>query len=132
MLNPNTFGGDFNKIGKLKVGRKGSLLAFVISQSGLEDYTLYFKNLDNNKLLSDKIEHVTHGFEWSVSGNSIIYVTAGKIPGGYHVLRHIINTPNEKDVLLNEKGKEIVLHSMEKSTNNEYIFYLYNQRGKTN
>ncbi|KAI8052885.1 prolyl oligopeptidase [Syncephalis plumigaleata] len=91
--------------------------------------SLQFKDLASGKLLPDKVESTIFWFEWSATGNSILYTAYSR--DGPRLMRHTMGTSADKDNIIHtdQKAQFIII---KKSSSNQYFFInVYQKGGKT-
>ncbi|CAN5917008.1 prolyl oligopeptidase family serine peptidase [soil metagenome] len=95
--------------------RDGSLLAWGRSDSGSEESTLFLRNVETGKELSDRIEHTRHAsVAWLPDGKSFYYSRypeAGSVPPGDEkyfskIYLHVVGQDAKTDKLVFGDGRE--------------------------
>ena len=124
MLNVNELAKDksFYNVAGLSVNHQNNVVAFGEDTLSRRIYTIKFKNITTNKLLSDKIEGVSAHAAWSADGNFVFYTK--KDPTTLRpnqIFRHKIGTSQSEDVLIYEEKDETFTTYISKLKSLEYL-----------
>ena len=99
---------SFFQLGNIDVSPNHKILAFSADTTGDEAFTIYLKDLAEDKIL-DIIPFTSPDFEWANDSNNIIYSILDETKRPYKVLLHKLNN-NDDVILLEEKDKSFLLH----------------------
>ncbi len=98
-------GHDYFNIGDYEVSTNNEILAYSTDTISRRIYTIEFKSLPNNEMLTDKLEQTTGEIVWANDNKHVFYIK--KDPQtllGNQVYRHELGTPQEKDVLVYQEN----------------------------
>ncbi len=99
-------GEAFMAIGGFSVSDDGTLLAYSTDTTGFRQYTLHVKDLLTGKLLGERVERVG-SIDWANDNLTIFYtVEDEEQKRQYQLLRHILGSPHEQDILVYEEEDE--------------------------
>lgn len=90
-------GKKFSQVGDWAITPGGSRLAYLHDTTALRVYTLYVKDLTTGKLLADSISRVVPSVAWA-NDTVLFYQTADSARRSDAVWRHVLGTPQSKDV----------------------------------
>ncbi len=130
-LNTEYFG-----VGDLEVSYNDKILGYSLDLKGSEYYTIYLKNIETNKIISEKIEDTSGGITFSLDDKYIFYSKLDKFHRPRKIYRHKIGEPVSKDKLIFEEQsdaftvginltsdeKYFVITSSDHNTSEQYYF----------
>jgi len=79
------------------------LLAYSVDDKGSELFTIRFRDMASGEDLPDAIADTRGGFVWARDGRTLFYVRLDANHRPLQVLRHVVGTPVEEDVLVYEE-----------------------------
>ena len=89
---------------------------------GRRNYVISIRKFDNETYLDDQIAQTDGSFEWANDNTTMFYVKKDpQTLRSFQVFRHILGTPQDKDVLVYEEKDEKYEVGIEKSLNQAYI-----------
>jgi oligopeptidase B len=114
-------GKSFFNVSLTKPSPDHSKLAFLQNEDGSDRYTLYVKDLQTGKLLSERIENVFLGssLEWA-SNDCLFYVTVDEKQRPHKLFRHHLGETT--DIRILEENDEAYFLSIFKSDDGTYLF----------
>ncbi|KAI8049741.1 prolyl oligopeptidase [Syncephalis plumigaleata] len=121
ILDFNKLKGKVGNVGDIKTSRKESWLAFTIDATGDEEYTLHLMDIDADKILPYTLENVDARFEWSATGNTILYTTFDSRTGAYCLLRHTVGNAQAEDKKLYCMKEESQTLYLKKLSNGQFF-----------
>lgn len=117
----------FCSVSGFEISPDGNQLAYSLDVTGEEVYTIYLKDLVNNKLYDEAIAN-THGsvysrtgIEWANDSKSIFYVTLDEAKRPFKLYRHKIGTDPSQDALIFHEQDETYFLFFHKSRDDAYI-----------
>ena len=113
---------DFYQLANWSISPKENLMAYAEDTSGRRQYTIKFKNLENEETSSFFIENTSGDMAWSSDGRYLFYVIRDEetlLP--YKLFRHEIGTSQEKDVAIYEEKDTTFYLSVGNTRSMEYI-----------
>ena len=99
-------------IGSRSISPDNKIMAFGIDTVSRRQYTIYFKNLETNELLEDKLRNTGGSATWSNDNKTIFYTT--KDPQTLRqnkVFKHVLGTDQSDDILVYEEEDETYEHA---------------------
>ena len=119
-LNELAQGRAFLALGVYDVSPDGKWLAYSLDFSGFRQYTLYFKNLENGKVLEDRMEKVD-SVAWANDNKTLFYVTEDQAKRPYRLHRHVLG--GKIDELLFEEKDELYGVEVHATRSKGYIVF---------
>ena len=113
---------DFYQLANWSISPKENLMAYAEDTSGRRQYTIKFKDLENEETSSFFIENTSGDMAWSSDGRYLFYVIRDEetlLP--YKLFRHEIGTSQEKDVAIYEEKDTTFYLSVGNTRSMEYI-----------
>jgi len=112
-------GSKYFGLGSISVSHCDKYMAYSLDLKGSEYYTIYLRDLNNNKNEKDIIENTSGGITWSLDSKSFFYSKLDEFHRPRKIYKHVVGTPINNDELIFEEKSEtftcgIVLSSDEK------------------
>jgi oligopeptidase B len=101
MLDENKMaeGYEYFEIGGTSVSPDNKIVAFGVDTLSRRNYTIYFKNLETDELLSDVIPLSTGGATWANDNKTVFYILKDSVTlRSEKIMKHTLGTPVENDV----------------------------------
>jgi oligopeptidase B len=117
-------GHNYLDVGVYKVSPDHQLLAYSIDTTGAEDFTLYFKDLNTGKVLTDIIPNTSYSAEWANDNQTVFYNTLDEAKRPYKLYRHFLGADPKNDVLVYHEKDEAFNLDLKKSKSKAYLFML--------
>lgn len=98
------------------------LMAFGIDTISRRQYTIYFKNLETNELLPDKLSNTNGSATWANDGKTIFYAT--KDPQTLRqnkIVKHVMGTNQSEDVVVFEEKDDTFNCGVGKTKSDAYL-----------
>ncbi len=99
-------GSEYFGLGSISVSHCDKFLAYSLDLKGSEYYTIYLRNLDENKNKEDIIENTSGSITWSLDSKSFFYSKLDKFHRPRQIYKHIIGTSVNSDELIFEENDE--------------------------
>lgn len=115
-------GQEFFEVANVAVSPNNELVSFSEDNVGRRIYSLNFKNLKTDEILSDKIENMTGKAVWANDNEHIFYIRKDESLRAYQVYRHKLGTNSSEDVLIFHEEDETFDVNVFKTKSLEYIF----------
>ena len=130
-LNTEYFG-----VGDIEVSYNDKILGYSLDLKGSEYYTIYLRDIETNKIISEKIEYTAGGITFSLDDKFIFYSKLDKFHRPRKIYRHKIgdNISNDK-LIFEEKSdaftvginltsdeKYFIITSSDHNTSEQYYF----------
>ena len=116
-LNTEYFG-----LGDLEVSFNDKYLAYSLDLKGSEYYTIYIREIETGKLVTEKIEETSGTIEFSLNDEYIFYSKLDKHHRPRTIYRHKIGTPVKDDILIFEEKSEAFTVGIGLSSDEKYFF----------
>jgi oligopeptidase B len=123
LLDPNVLGSGhkYFDIGVFRVSPDHHLLAYSVDTAGSEEFTLYIKDLVNNRLLRDEIPNTSTGVEWAGDGKTLFYSTLDAAKRPYKLFRHILGGSLQNDSLVYHETDDAYYLDLTKTRSKAYL-----------
>ena len=98
-----------------------STLAFGMDDSGTEQFTLRFLNINKGTYLPESMAKVTGEVVWATDSNSLFYVVNNNNWRPYRVMRHTLGTASHDDAVVYEEHDEGFFVGIDQSTSRKFL-----------
>ncbi len=115
-------GSEYFGLGGVSVSDSDEYLAYSLDLKGSEYYTIYLRNLNNNKNTDEVIENTSGSITWSLDSKSFFYSKLDKFHRPRQIYRHRLGTLVEKDELIFEEKDETFTCSISLSSDEKFFF----------
>lgn len=112
---------DYYAARGLSVSPDNKILAYGEDKISRRIYTIRFKDLKTDKLLTDVIENTTGSVVWANDNKTIFYTRKDKALRAYKIYRHILGTPTADDVEIYHETDETFSCYVGKTKSQKYI-----------
>ena len=116
-LNTEYFG-----LGDLEISYNDKYLGYSLDLKGSEYYTIYIRNIENQKLVTEKIEETSGSIEFSLDDKYIFYSKLDEHHRPRKIYRHKIGTSTKEDILIFEEKSEAFTVGIVLSSDEKYFF----------
>ena len=113
-------GHDYYQLGGMSISPDNKTLAFGEDIIGRRIYTIRFKNLETEEILSDQIENTTGGASWSAANDFVFYTQKDDTLRAAFIYRHKMGS-DQKDTLIFHEKDETFNSGVYKSKSEEYL-----------
>ena len=113
---------EYFGIGDLEVSYNDKYLGYSLDIKGSEYYTIYLRNIENGKLISEKIEETSGSITFSIDDKFIFYSKLDKFHRPRKIFRHKLGTSTKEDQLIFEENSEAFTVGIGLSSDEEYYF----------
>ena len=100
------FGSEYFGLGSINVSHSDEFLGYSLDLKGSEYYTIFIRNLNNNKDLEEKIENTSGNITWSLDSKSFFYSKLDKYHRPKKIYKHLIGSSKDEDELIFEEKEE--------------------------
>lgn len=115
-------GENYCAIGKLGICSNNEIMAYSTDFVSRRIYTIRFKNLKTGEVLNETIPNTSGGFAWALDGKTIFYTQKDETTlRSYKVLKHVLGTNFEDDVVLFEEKDDTFITSVYRSKSKDFI-----------
>jgi oligopeptidase B len=116
-LNVEYFG-----VGDLEVSFNDKYLGYSLDTKGSEYYTIYIRDINTKKLVTDKIEETSGGITFSLDDQYIFYSKLDENHRPRKIYRHKLGTKVQEDQLIFEEKSEAFSVGIGLSSDDKYFF----------
>ena len=113
---------EYFGVGDLEVSYNDKYLGYSLDLKGSEYYTIYIREISNNKIITDKIKDTSGNILFSLDDQFVYYVKLDKFHRPKKILRHKIGESSNKDKLIFEEKSEAFTVSISLSSDEKYFF----------
>ena len=96
---------DFFSTGSTSVSHCDKYLAYSLDLQGSEYYTIYLRNLETGKELSDIIPNTSGSITWNLDSKSFFYSKLDKFHRPRNIYKHTLGQNSKNDQLIYEENK---------------------------
>ena len=124
MLDVSDMAKDYSyyAIGGKSISLDHNLLAYAVDTVSRREYTIYIKDLQRDKILTDKISNTTGSIVWANDNKTIFYAKQDSVTlRSYQIYKHRLGTNQDEDVLVYEEADETFGCYVTKSKSKKYI-----------
>jgi oligopeptidase B len=115
-------GKSYCSVNSLSVSRDNKILSYGTDYVSRRRYTINFMDIQSGSLLADKIVNTTGESVWAADNKTIFYVTKdNETLRSNKILKHILGTPAEKDLLVYNEADETFSVSLSETKSRKYI-----------
>jgi oligopeptidase B len=119
-LNRLARGRAYLGLGALDVSPDAGLLAYSADYTGFREYTLYFKDLANGRLLPERVEK-SRSIAWASDSRTLFYVTEDTAKRASRVWRRVLGQAGSETLMYEERDERFSV-SVDRSLSGGYIF----------
>ena len=116
-LNVEYFG-----VGDLEVSFNDKYLGYSLDTKGSEYYTIYIRDINTKKLITEKIEETSGGITFSLDDKYIFYSKLDENHRPRKIYRHKLGTSIKEDQLIFEEKSEAFTVGISLSSDDKYFF----------
>ncbi len=109
-------------VGDLEVSWNDKYLGYSLDLKGSEYYTIYIRDIESQKLITEKIEDTGGGITFSLDNKYIFYSKLDDHHRPRKIFRHKIGSPIKNDVLIFEEKSESFTVGIGLSSDEKYYF----------
>ncbi|MDA7805708.1 S9 family peptidase [Candidatus Pelagibacter sp.] len=113
---------EFFGIGDLEVSFNDKYLGYSLDTKGSEYYTIYIRDVNTKKLITDKIEETSGGITFSLDDKYIFYSKLDENHRPRKIYRHKLGTKVQEDQLIFEEKSEAFTVGISLSSDDKYFF----------
>ncbi|PCC14247.1 MULTISPECIES: S9 family peptidase [unclassified Pseudoalteromonas] len=121
-VNKLAAGFEFFELGEVALSPCEQLMAYSEDTEGRRIYTVHFKNITTDEMLTDKLENTEGQVVWANDNKTVFYVKKDlKTLLGYQVFRHVLGTEQSQDVMVYEEQDSSFFMGLGKSRDESLI-----------
>ncbi len=113
---------EYFGVGDLEVSNNDRYLAYSLDLRGSEYYTIYIREINTGKIISEKIPNTSGSITFSLDDNYIFYSKLDNLHRPRELYRHKIGTSIEKDILIFSEKSEAFTVGIGISSDEKYYF----------
>ena len=115
-------GKKFFSTGDIAVSNNDQFLAYSIDDKGSEYFTIYVRNIADNKIIEDPIPDTAGGVKWSYDDQYFFYSKLDKFHRPKQIFRHKLGTKIKEDELIFEEKDERFTCGIGTSSDEKFYF----------
>ena len=113
---------EYFGVGDLEVSFNDKYLGYSLDTKGSEYYTIYIRDINTKKLVTDKIEETSGGITFSLDDQYIFYSKLDENHRPRKIYRHKLGTKVQEDQLIFEEKSEAFTVGIGLSSDDKYFF----------
>ncbi|MDB0045786.1 S9 family peptidase [Candidatus Pelagibacter sp.] len=113
---------EYFGVGDLEVSFNDKYLGYSLDTKGSEYYTIYIRDINTKKLVTDKIEETSGGITFSLDDQYIFYSKLDENHRPRKIYRHKLGTKVNEDQLIFEEKSEAFTVGIGLSSDDKYFF----------
>jgi oligopeptidase B len=113
---------EYFGVGDLEVSFNDKFLGYSLDLKGSEYYTIYIRDIETGKLVTEKIEDTSGGISFSLDDKYIFYPKLDENHRPRKIFRHKIGTTVKEDTLVFEEKSEAFTVGIGLSSDEKYFF----------
>ncbi|MDA7695029.1 S9 family peptidase [Candidatus Pelagibacter sp.] len=113
---------EYFGVGDLEVSFNDKYLGYSLDTKGSEYYTIYIRDINTKKLVTDKIEETSGGITFSLDDEYIFYSKLDENHRPRKIYRHKLGTKAQEDQLIFEEKSEAFTVGISLSSDDKYFF----------
>ncbi|MDB9957036.1 S9 family peptidase [Candidatus Pelagibacter sp.] len=113
---------EYFGVGDLEVSFNDKYLGYSLDTKGSEYYTIYIRDIETKKLVTDKIEETSGGITFSLDDQYIFYSKLDDNHRPRKIYRHKLGTKVSEDQLIFEEKSEAFTVGIGLSSDDKYFF----------
>lgn len=115
-------GVEYFGVGDLEVSNNDKYLGYSLDTKGSEYYTIFIRNIENNKIIAKEITETSGGITFSLDDKFIFYSKLDENHRARKIYRHEIGNFKDQDQLIFEEKTEAFTVSIGLSSDEKYYF----------
>ena len=115
-------GVEFFGVGDLEVSFNDKYLGYSLDTKGSEYYTIYIRDINTKKLVTEKIEETSGSITFSLDDQYIFYSKLDKNHRPRKIYRHKLGASTKEDQLIFEEKSEAFTVGIDLSSDDKYFF----------
>ena len=120
-LEKKNSGSEYFGLGSVSVSHNDDYMAYSLDLKGSEYYTIYLRDLNNNRNLPDLIENTSGGITWSLDNKSFYYSKLDEFHRPRKIFKHFLGKPVENDELIFEEKDETFTCGISLTSDEKYF-----------
>jgi len=113
---------EYFGVGELEVSWNDKYLGYSLDLKGSEYYTIYIRDIDSGKLVTEKIEETSGGITFSLNNKFIYYAKLDEHHRPRKIFKHKIGTTVKEDTLIFEEKSKAFTVGIGLSSDEKYYF----------
>ena len=121
-VNEMAEGYDFFTLNSFSVSPDNKLVTYGVDTVSRRQYDIRIKNIETGKVYPEIIKNTTGSATWATDNKTIFYTHKDpETLRSTKIMKHILGTPTEEDIVVYEEKDETFYTSVSKSKSKEYI-----------
>ena len=113
---------DYFGVGNLTVSFNDKFLGYSLDTKGSEYYTIYIRDINTKKLITEEIVETSGGITFSLDDKYIFYSKLDENHRPRKIYRHKLGSNNKNDELIFEEKSEAFTVGIDLSSDDKYFF----------
>ncbi|UFP96027.1 S9 family peptidase [Gloeobacter morelensis] len=115
-------GKSYFRIGTYQMSPDQRFIAYSVTTTGAEVYTIYIKNLETGETLAEQLTNASgYGFDWANDNTTLFYTVQDAANRAYRIYRHTLGSNPKTDPLVLEEKDELFNLTLEKTRSDAYF-----------
>jgi oligopeptidase B len=114
-------GQKYMRVGAYQVSPDHKILAYSTDNTGGEQYTLQFKNLETGEMLKDQVTNTYYAVTWANDNKTIFYNVLNDARRPFKIFRHKLGTDASADPLVYHEKDEKFSAYISKTNSKKYL-----------
>ncbi len=120
-LEKKKYKSEYFGVGTVSTSYCDNFIAYSLDLQGSEYYTIYLRDLRNNKNEKDVIENTSGSVTWSLDNKSFFYSKLDKYHRPRQIFKHVIGTSVDRDQLIFEEKDETFTCGIDITSDEKYF-----------
>ncbi len=120
-LEKKKYKSEYFGVGTVSTSYCDNFIAYSLDLQGSEYYTIYLRDLRNNKNEKDVIENTSGSVTWSLDNKSFFYSKLDKYHRPRQIFKHVIGTSVDRDQLIFEENDETFTCGIDITSDEKYF-----------
>ena len=113
---------DYYQVSGVKVSSNNNLISFGVDTVGRRNYTIMFKDLEKDQILTDRLPNTIGQSVWANDNNTIFYPVKDETLRPFKIYKHTLGEEQIQDVEVYHEKDATFNCYVQKSKSKEYIF----------
>ena len=113
---------EYFGVGDIEVSFNDKFLGYSLDIKGSEYYTIYIRDINNNKLITEKIEDTSGGITFSLDDKYIFYSKLDENHRPRKIFRHKLGTTSKEDKLIFQEKSKAFTVGISLSSDEKFFF----------
>jgi oligopeptidase B len=121
-LNEYAHENEYVDLGAYEVSPDNRWLAYTLDTTGRENYTLYFRDMENGSVIDETVTNCYMRVQWAADSRTIFYTKFDRSLRPYRLCRHRLGTSQRRDQIVFEETDPAFRLTITKSRSEQFLF----------